>query len=109
MKLAANLAVAPPYSVAVVDTPTAAELAEEALARTAADMLPADQYDEFVLVAQLPGQPGPIYWPVSQVCEPGRMDWTEVPRPDQPLSQLKSPAAVLELLPAAGAHGGHMH
>jgi uncharacterized protein YcnI len=77
-------------------------------ARTPADMLPSEQYDEFVLVAQLPAQPGPLYWPVSQVCEPGRMDWTEVPRPSQPASELKTPAAVLELLPAAGA-GGHQH
>jgi hypothetical protein len=36
------------------------------------------------------------------------MDWTEVPRPGQSLSELKTPAAVLELLPAAGA-AGHRH
>jgi uncharacterized protein YcnI len=77
-------------------------------ARTPADMLPSEQYDEFSLVAQLPDRAGPLYWPVSQVCEPGRMDWTEVPRSGQSLSELKTPAAVLELLPAAGA-AGHRH
>jgi phosphopantothenoylcysteine decarboxylase/phosphopantothenate--cysteine ligase len=37
--LAANLAVNPPNGVAVVDTPTAADLAEEALARADADVI----------------------------------------------------------------------
>lgn len=78
-------------------------------ARTAADVLPSDQYDEFVLLARTPSRAGPVYWPVSQVCESGRTDWTEVPRPGQRLSDLKSPAAVLEILPAAGAGDGHKH
>ena len=41
-------------------------------ARTPADMLATDHYDEFVLVARTPSKPGTIYWPVSQVCEGGR-------------------------------------
>lgn len=77
-------------------------------ARTPADMLPADQYDEFVLVARTPEKPGSVYWPVSQVCETGRSDWTEVPKAGQKLSDLKSPAALLEILPAAGG-GEHRH
>jgi len=77
-------------------------------ARTREDALASAHYDEFVLVARLPQQPGPIYWPVRQVCEEGRADWVEVPRPGQKLSDLKSPAAVLEVLPTAGA-GGHRH
>jgi uncharacterized protein YcnI len=77
-------------------------------ARTAADMLPSDQYDEFVLVGQLPARAGPLYWPLSQVCEPGRLDWVEVPKAGQSPADLKSPAAVLELLPADGA-AGHRH
>ena len=48
-----------------------------------------------------------MYWPVQKICEQGRMDWTEVPRPGQALSELKSPAAVLELMP--GAAGTHTH
>jgi len=76
-------------------------------AKTPADMLPNGWYDEFVLAGQLPARTGPLYWPVSQVCEAGRTDWTEVPAPGQAMSGLKSPAALLELLPAGG--GGHQH
>jgi len=77
-------------------------------ALTQQDKLASDFYDEFVLVARTPAEAGPVYWPVSQVCDEGRADWTEVPRAGQQLSELKSPAAVLEVLPAAGA-AGHQH
>lgn len=75
-------------------------------AKTADDFLPNGQYDEFVLVGTLPAQAGMMYWPVQQVCEQGRMDWVDIPKPGQKLSDLKSPAAALELMPglAAGAH-----
>ena len=74
---------------------------------TPKDHLAADHYDEFVLVARAPAEPGPVYWPVSQVCEQGRLDWTEVPRPGQSPSQLNSPAAYLEVMPDGRA--GHHH
>jgi uncharacterized protein YcnI len=77
-------------------------------AKTADDMLPNAHYDEFVLVGTLPKQAGMMYWPVQQLCEQGRMDWTETPKPGQKLSDLKSPAAALELMPSDGA-GGHNH
>jgi uncharacterized protein YcnI len=77
-------------------------------ARAADYMLPNDQYDEFVLVARTPKEPGTVYWPVHQVCENGRTDWVEVPRDGRKLSDLKSPAAALEILPAASG-GGHRH
>jgi len=77
-------------------------------AKTAEDMLPNGQYDEFVLVGTLPDQAGMMYWPVQQWCEQGRMDWTDIPQPGQKLSDLKSPAAALELMPGA-ASGGHKH
>jgi uncharacterized protein YcnI len=76
-------------------------------AKTPADVLPSAHYDEFVVVAGLPAQPGTLYWPVRQVCEEGRADWVEVPREGQKLSELKSPAALLEVLPGEG--GGHVH
>ena len=76
--------------------------------KTADDMLPNGHYDEFVLVGTLPGQPGMMYWPVQQLCEQGRMDWTDIPKPGQKLSDLKSPAAALELMPSAG-EGAHNH
>ncbi|MFN9726365.1 YcnI family protein [Acidovorax sp.] len=77
-------------------------------AKTADDMLPHAHYDEFVLVATTPAQAGMVYWPVRQACADGRNDWIEVPKPGQKLSDLKSPAAALEILPAAGA-GAHHH
>ena len=76
-------------------------------ARTSEDMLVNEHYDEFVLVARLPAQAGRVYWPVRQVCQEGRIDWTEVPAAGQKASELKSPAALLEVLPAGGA--GHHH
>jgi len=77
-------------------------------AKSREDMLPSAHYDEFVLVARLPAEAGTLYWPVRQVCEQGRLDWVEVPGAGQKLSDLKAPAAPLEVLPGAGA-GGHAH
>jgi uncharacterized protein YcnI len=76
-------------------------------ARTREDMLASAHYDEFVLLATLPGEAGTLYWPVRQLCEEGRLDWVEVPRPGEKRSDLKAPAAVLEVLPGGGA--GHNH
>jgi uncharacterized protein YcnI len=77
-------------------------------ARTDQDKLASDFYDEFVLVARTPDQAGPVYWPVVQVCDEGRSEWTQVPAPGGKLSDLKAPAAYLEVLPASGG-GGHSH
>jgi len=67
-------------------------------------------FDEFVLLAALPDRPGKLYWKVSQVCEQGRVDWFDLPDGGKPAADLKEPAAVLEVLPAAHAdHGGHKH
>lgn len=76
-------------------------------AKTAADALPSNQYDEFVLMAALPAEAGTLAWPVSQVCETGRADWTEVPKAGQSPHELKNPAPLLEVLPAADS--GHHH
>ena len=73
-------------------------------ARTQADQLPNNQYDEFALHAKLPEQAGPLYWSVSQICAEGRIDWQEVPATGQSLHQLKAPAALLDLLPKSGGH-----
>jgi len=89
------------------------EIAEDVVritwtAKTKDDMLPGSHYDEFVLVATMPEQPGTLYWPVRQGCEEGRNDWVEIPKAGQPLSDLKAPAAALEILPASGG-GAHHH
>jgi uncharacterized protein YcnI len=77
-------------------------------ARGPGDMLASNHYDEFVLVATLPQQSGPMYWPVRQVCEEGRLDWVEVPAPARPGVELKAPAPKLEVLPSWPA-AGHRH
>jgi uncharacterized protein YcnI len=77
-------------------------------ARSGDAVLASAHYDEFVLVARMPDQAGTLYWPVRQVCEEGRADWVDIPAPGQKLSDLKAPAALLEVLPAGGA-GGHSH
>lgn len=77
-------------------------------AKTPADYLQNDWYDEFALQAKLPAKAGMLYWPVLQVCEDGKVDWAEVPKPGQKLSELKSPAAALELMPVGGG-GEHNH
>jgi periplasmic copper chaperone A len=77
-------------------------------AKTADDVLPNGHYDEFVLVGTVPDRAGMLYWPVQQVCEQGRQDWTEVPKNGQKLSDLKSPAAALEIMPGAST-GAHNH
>jgi len=76
-------------------------------AKTPADFLPNGHYDEFALQAKLPAQAGLMYWPVSQICPDARLDWNEVPKPGQKLSNLKTPAAQLELMPTGG--GAHAH
>ena len=77
-------------------------------AKTPEDVLPNAHYDEFVLVATTPEKAGPVYWPVRQACAEGKNDWTDVPQPGQKLSDLKSPASLLEILPGAGG-GAHQH
>ena len=76
-------------------------------AKTPGDYLQNGWYDEFVLQARLPVKAGMLYWPVSQVCEEGKLDWAEVPKPGQKLSDLKNPAAALELMPAGGDEHKH--
>ena len=67
-------------------------------------------FDEFVMLAGLPQTPGKLYWKVSQVCEKGRIDWFDVPQGGNTAADLKEPAAVLEVLPAARAdHAEHKH
>jgi uncharacterized protein YcnI len=69
--------------------------------------LPSSYFDEFVLVANLPQQPGPVYWNVTQVCDQGRADWNEIPAAGQSPHDLKSPALRLEV--TADPHAGHKH
>jgi periplasmic copper chaperone A len=67
--------------------------------------LPDAHYDEFVIRLRLPEAPGPLYFKVAQFCEQGRIDWADIPAEGRTLKDYKTPAAVLEVLPAdAPAH-----
>ncbi len=77
-------------------------------ANTPADALDTAHYGEFVLRARLPQAPGPVYWPVRQVCAEGRHDWVQVPAPGLKAAALQAPAPVLDILPAGDA-AGHSH
>lgn len=98
----------PGWQVAIDRAPNGTDVARISwTARSREDALPSAHYDEFVLVARMPAEAGTLYWPVRQACEEGRADWVEIPAAGQKLSDLKAPAAVLEVLPGAGA--GHVH
>ena len=62
--------------------------------------LPDWQYDEFVMQVKLPEIPGKYYFKVIQLCDKGRAEWSDIPA--APGVKLKTPAPVLEVVPAAG-------
>lgn len=61
-------------------------------------------YDEFVISMKLPETPGKHWFKVRQVCESGRIDWVQVPAPGQAMRELRTPAALLDVLPADAEH-----
>lgn len=63
-------------------------------------------YDEFVLRATLPAEPGELWFKVRQVCTQGESNWAEVPSPGKPTT---TPAARLKVVPAKPAIGEHTH
>lgn len=64
-------------------------------------------FDEFSVRGQLPLQAGPLWFKLQQLCEIGRLDWTEIPVTGTATGHLLAPAVLLEVLPAATA--GHPH
>jgi periplasmic copper chaperone A len=67
--------------------------------------LPDAWYDEFVMQVKLPDAPGRYAFKVAQVCEKGRMDWTEIPAAG---ARAERPAPTLDVVPPsvpAGADG----
>ncbi|MDP2066707.1 MAG: YcnI family protein [Burkholderiaceae bacterium] len=69
--------------------------------------LPDSHFDEFVLRGTLPAQAGPMWFKVLQTCEKGELNWSEIPASGISTEGLKSPAALLEVLP--GGPAGHSH
>ena len=62
--------------------------------------LPNEQFDEFSFFTRLPAKPGPHWISVRQECVKGINDWAEVPASGTSTKGLKTPAALLELLPS---------
>jgi copper(I)-binding protein len=68
-----------------------------------------ENYDEFVFSSQLTPdlKPGPLYFPVTQICEKGEIVWKEIPAAGQDAHALKAPAPALMILAqAASADAG---
>ena len=73
-----------------------------------AQALPDDWYEEFVLRATLPEQAGALWFRVLQTCANGQLDWAEIPAQGTSTRGMKTPAALLEVLPSGGA-SAHAH
>ena len=71
--------------------------------------LPADQFDEFVVLMRLPEQPGTMFIPAIQTCDQGESRWTQTappetaPRPTHPAPSLRL-LAPQSPTPAPAAH-----
>ena len=86
--------------------PVTDELAEVRwTANTPADFLQDAWYDEFVVRASLPAEPGEVWFAVRQTCTEGEWNWAERPSADNP--RPRSPAVRLKVLPAADAAHAH--
>jgi uncharacterized protein YcnI len=69
--------------------------------------LPADQFDEFAVLAKLPAAAGVLYFPVVQTCGSEESQWTEIPDPGE--TGLSHPAPLLRVLPAGARAETHQH
>jgi len=66
--------------------------------------LPNEQFDEFSFFTHLPAKEGPYWVSVKQECTKEFNDWSEVPASGTSTKGLKTPAALLELLPSQEQH-----
>jgi periplasmic copper chaperone A len=69
--------------------------------------LPDGYYDEFVLRGGLPKKEGAMWFKVLQTCDKGSNDWSQIPASGTDMKSLKSPAALLEIIPSGAT--GHQH
>lgn len=75
-------------------------------ANTEADYLQDAWFDEFVLRATAPAQPGVLWFKVRQLCTQGEWNWAEIPSNETP--KPRAPAAKLTVKPSA-APAAHVH
>lgn len=101
------------WSIATVDAKLSAPVLSHGVTLTSAvreiswkgGPLPDAQYDEFTLQVKLPDAAGKYYFKVTQLCDKGRAEWSELPGAAD--AKLKFPAPMLEVVPAA-SHA-HQH
>jgi uncharacterized protein YcnI len=67
--------------------------------------LPADHFDEFLILAKLPPGEGPLAFPAIQTCGEAQNRWTETAPPGA--ARPKYPAPTVILTPAPAAAGPH--
>ena len=60
-------------------------------------------FDEFQLRGKLPDAAGPMWFKVLQTCESGSNSWSDVPASGTSIKNLKSPAALFEVVTVAQA------
>ena len=88
--------------------PVTDELAEVRwTANTPADFLQDAWYDEFVVRASLPAEPGELWFAVRQLCTEGEWNWAEKPSAENP--RPRAPAVKLVVQPAAAAAAAAHH
>jgi uncharacterized protein YcnI len=73
-------------------------------AQSAEHALPDAWYDEFVLRGQIAVQSGPLWFKVLQTCDQGATDWAEVPASGNNTKGMKTPAALLDVIPSNAVH-----
>ena len=71
--------------------------------------LPDDQFDDFAILARLPAEPGPLYFPTVQTCGAEEVQWTGVPDPGESAHTLTHPAPSVKIVPATGPAEMHHH
>ena len=71
-------------------------------ASDAAHALGGHDHAAFVVRGTLPGQPGMLYFPVTQTCDVGQVAWSQIPAKGDN-AKLSTPAAKLEVLAAGVA------
>ena len=76
-------------------------------ATSKASWLPEAHYDEFVLRGGLPKKDGVMWFKVLQTCDKGSIDWSQIPASGVDAHSLKSPAALLEIIPSGAVVHQH--
>lgn len=66
------------------------------------------EYDTFGVLMKLPEKAGETLWfPITQVCEKGKLNWVEIPAQGQQWHDVKSPAPFVKL--EAAPTSAHQH